>query len=956
MIKNTYFLEKRIANTLLKTTKKNHNTLQSKREKENHMPMKFILPVLFSAATACIIILLLSFSSSAIAVVAAADSHQELLPLDIPEIDSALLERFKGEELVWLNTEPANSIATLDDASIFTQVHGMLSAAEEGMKQNSNNNNNNKNSLNEYYSGVNAPSMFVLFYAPWCNHCKLIKPVFRNASAAAAFQSLIPNPALFRSAKDGAVPKPYTRRGARFGMCDATTQTLAAKTFRVTGYPTFVFFIPVLSWDAQGNAARRMAGFPYQGGRDAQSFEFAARYMDLGLRRGFVTATTSIGDVMSLRNVQPPRVLFLVGPHKNATELWAKLAPPPFIAAALTSGKAHFGTYSYLDRSSVISNNNNNKQRNTKKTKDDSSSIDEDPIEEYAVPVTAPNARELNLLHSNLIRAMRAASRGPNGEYMLCVSDLEGEFGAIPFTGEWPEAIPAFPASSTAGSNNNKKKDTENSAAGDEDAEDDEKKKSKAHLASVQSLSLIGNVVESDVVVFIQRMSFLPVEQISAPVFQQLSQEGRYVALAVLKGSVPGRTQAAVDLEQRRAHLTMSRYLMKRRAEIRKSFEPKLLAAKAELDKFAKRQQSESGAAAASEAEARPESPDEETKKSNKEFQQQEETGPLSPQELQHRNELLASYNLYHYGLAVLKTSTGLPVFKNKEKTLKTLMRAASNKKKRTNEAAEEKLFLATIDGAVFAEFMGDLGVKESPTIVVYDTQESSVFQDSELFQNLVNLDEAWNGNLRASEKPYGAGGGSSSSSNNNNLASDENNNNNGNDNNYVVNDVPISQAIDALTVLMGRIDDNTLADVPVSMLGRIARMLVSYIPGVAWAKEFFGWDSTALVAVVGGSIFSVLIILLASKPVDEIEERKRLYAQRQMKQQHQQQQQQQQNQPVKSRTARVQERAAAAAAAAAAEASNQALSATVSAGKKEPPQTKSQLEEEVGETAEHID
>lgn len=64
-------------------------------------------------------------------------------------------------------------------------------------------------------------SLLVMFYAPWCTHCKKIKPEYEKAAAQLKFDNI----------------------PGMMGAVDATKETTIAERFAVKGYPTIKYFI-----------------------------------------------------------------------------------------------------------------------------------------------------------------------------------------------------------------------------------------------------------------------------------------------------------------------------------------------------------------------------------------------------------------------------------------------------------------------------------------------------------------------------------------------------------------------------------------------------------------------------------------------------------------------------------------------------------------------------------------
>lgn len=82
---------------------------------------------------------------------------------------------------------------------------------------------------------------FIMFWAPWCGHCKRVKPIFAEASK--------------------------TQQKVKFGMVDCTSEEArpVCQEYNVTGYPT-------LKYSVRGKEL-----VTYSGGRDLHSFQIMAR-------------------------------------------------------------------------------------------------------------------------------------------------------------------------------------------------------------------------------------------------------------------------------------------------------------------------------------------------------------------------------------------------------------------------------------------------------------------------------------------------------------------------------------------------------------------------------------------------------------------------------------------------------------------------------------------------------
>lgn len=80
-------------------------------------------------------------------------------------------------------------------------------------------------------------SWLVAFTAPWCGHCKALKPAWKESAAKLAGK-------------------------VKFGNVDATVHQSLGQRFQVQGYPTIKVF--------SGAGAGRRDGVPYEGGRSTQ--------------------------------------------------------------------------------------------------------------------------------------------------------------------------------------------------------------------------------------------------------------------------------------------------------------------------------------------------------------------------------------------------------------------------------------------------------------------------------------------------------------------------------------------------------------------------------------------------------------------------------------------------------------------------------------------------------------
>ncbi len=66
----------------------------------------------------------------------------------------------------------------------------------------------------------NNPSVLVMYYAPWCGHCKALKPQYTEAAATLNEEGIV----------------------GKLAAVDATAQTKLGSQFKITGYPTLKYF------------------------------------------------------------------------------------------------------------------------------------------------------------------------------------------------------------------------------------------------------------------------------------------------------------------------------------------------------------------------------------------------------------------------------------------------------------------------------------------------------------------------------------------------------------------------------------------------------------------------------------------------------------------------------------------------------------------------------------------
>ena len=92
-----------------------------------------------------------------------------------------------------------------------------------------------------FVSKVSASPHFVMFFAPWCGHCKRLAPTWEELAG-----------------------KRNTEKEVTIAKVDCTEQTALCSAQDVTGYPTLKFF---------KSGAEKEDGVKYRGGRDLDSLQ-----------------------------------------------------------------------------------------------------------------------------------------------------------------------------------------------------------------------------------------------------------------------------------------------------------------------------------------------------------------------------------------------------------------------------------------------------------------------------------------------------------------------------------------------------------------------------------------------------------------------------------------------------------------------------------------------------------
>jgi thiol-disulfide isomerase/thioredoxin len=122
----------------------------------------------------------------------------------------------------------------------------------------------------------------IFFYAPWCNHCKMAKPYYYNAS-----EFLMSSP-------------DYSKRSALFALVDATSSKVVSARYNIRSYPTILYTV-------------RSSVYRYEGGRGINDYAQFATYLFYGARLG--SFADDVSDPVRFEQVDveaPGRAAFLV--------------------------------------------------------------------------------------------------------------------------------------------------------------------------------------------------------------------------------------------------------------------------------------------------------------------------------------------------------------------------------------------------------------------------------------------------------------------------------------------------------------------------------------------------------------------------------------------------------------------------------------------------------------------
>lgn len=160
----------------------------------------------------------------------------------------------------------------------------------------------------------------IMFYAPWCGHCKHMLPVFHNAS-----RLLYTTPG-FTWATDS----------ARFAVVDATTNTRVAQQFKVKSYPTFFYTI-------------NGRGYRYGAALTLQDLATNAVFLFQGHKlRSFADDITHITEYRSVANAEVPRRPLFVICRPTRTPQREDGSPHDynaFVESVLLQGRPRFAQF-----------------------------------------------------------------------------------------------------------------------------------------------------------------------------------------------------------------------------------------------------------------------------------------------------------------------------------------------------------------------------------------------------------------------------------------------------------------------------------------------------------------------------------------------------------------------------------------------------------------------------------
>ena len=219
---------------------------------------------------------------------------------------------------------------------------------------------------------------FILFYAPWCQHCKAIKPIFSNASNMIHYSD---GPQHGKELKRG--------DGAIFAMVDATENNALAKRFRIRSFPTFFYTV-------------RGKAYQYHGRRGLTDFLFFSRYLHLGhAKRSFATGIRTgnelAGFLASGEQGQRMSFVFFVDSASNEVVQRAVRNMNAIIDATVSHGATNFATI--VGESSMKVTHNPG---------------DAD---------TTESDRTVERVHNTIKKALNKQHVGPNGEVLVVVTD-----------------------------------------------------------------------------------------------------------------------------------------------------------------------------------------------------------------------------------------------------------------------------------------------------------------------------------------------------------------------------------------------------------------------------------------------------------------------------------------------------------------------------------------------------